>query len=185
MLEKIKDWNLRASIRLEAEQNEIPVNLLVALVLTESAGDMWAWKVEPHYRYLVDVKTGKPFRALTAAEIGSEKAPRDFNHYRHSSRDTEWWGQQASWGPLQIMGAVTREYSFMDQFPALCSSRGLEYGVRHLCTLRRRFFDRDGWRGVVAAYNAGSPRLSNNEYVNQDYVNKVAAHGELDWLLLK
>lgn len=178
----IADWNLRAALRLESQQNGIPLPMLEGMALTESAGDWWAWKTEPHYRYLVDVRTGKPFRKLTTEEIKSEIAPPGFNTYPYSSRDTEWTGQQASWGPLQIMGAVAREYGFAEPFPKLCSATGVQYAVRHLIKLKNRFYEKHQWPGVVAAYNAGSPRIRNDgQFENQHYVDKVARHGEFDW----
>lgn len=161
--------------------SDLPAQLVEAMVLTESGGDIYAWKVEPSYRYLWDISKRAPFRALTAAEITSEKAPADFPLLVGiESRDTEWWGQQASWGPLQLMGAVAREYGYKKSFPALCSiDDGLSCGIHHLVKLRDRFNAKFGWPGVVAAYNAGSPRFMGDgkTFVNQEYVDKVTAHG--------
>lgn len=158
-----------------ADNWSLPAALVRAVVWAESAGSAWAWRVEPPYRYLVDVDTRKPFRKLRPEEIVSEKAPGDFNHFSFSSRDTEWWGQQASWGPMQVMGAVAREYGFQYPFPRLCDPyAGVEQGCMHLGVLSDRFHKTHGWAGVVAAYNAGSPRFGDDDlYVNQAYVDKV------------
>lgn len=162
-----------------ATRFEIPAPLLYALVMVESGGDTHAWRVEPPYRYLVDVDTGEPFRPLTPEETRSESAPEDFPHPKHSSRDTEWWGQQCSWGPMQVMGAVAREYGFRHPFPVLCSGAfGIEYGAKHLHRLALRFLGKHHWEGVVAAYNAGSPRYgADGKFKNQRYVDKVRAQG--------
>lgn len=150
--------------------------LVKAIIEVESAGEIYAWRVEPPYRYLVNLGTGRPFRKLTPAEIASERAPTDFVYDRRlGSRDTEWWGQQASWGPMQVMGAVAREYGFRGRFPELCGDKGVHFGCAYLAALFQRF----GWAGlpgVIAAYNAGSPRYTDSgAFVNQGYVSKVFA----------
>lgn len=169
------------AVRQASERRQLPVQLLYAICVVESVNDPAAWKVEPPYRYLVDARTGKPFRALTAEESRSETAPADFPVLAGlSSRDTEWWGQQASWGPMQIMGAVAREARFVGHFPELCGTPGIVYGCLHLAALRTRFLARHGWEGVVAAYNAGSPRRRTDAtWENQAYVDKVRAAGGL------
>lgn len=163
-----------------AEAAKLPAKLVTAIVQVESAGNPSAWKVEPAYRYLWDVAANKPFRKVMAEEGASESAPRDFPFLAISSRDTEWWGQQASWGPMQIMGAVAREYGFRGHFPALCSPAGIKYGCEHLARLATRYLPVHGMEGVVAAYNAGSPRhLPGGRWENQEYVDKVRAAGGL------
>ena len=172
---------LREAVRTESQRRRVPVQLVYAICRIESSNDPFAWRVEPPYRYLVNVMTGQPFRALSAAEIASERAPADFPYHRAlSSRDTEWWGQQASWGPMQVMGAVAREYGFDGPFPMLCGFAGLRYGIQHLARLRDAFLGEHGWEGVVAAYNAGSPRrAAGGEWVNHRYVAHVVAAGGL------
>ena len=77
---------------------------------------------------------------------------------------------------MQIMGAVARECGYVGQFlgglydPAI----NLEFGCRHLQDLSRRYLATAGWPGVVAAYNAGSPRvLDDGHFSNQQYVDDV------------
>lgn len=167
------------SIRVQAAQFALPVSLVEAIVWVESRGGLCAYRAEPLYRYYWDVSKKRPFRAITAAERVSERAPADFPYFSSiSSRDTEWWGQAASWGPMQVMGAVAREYGFEKEFPELCSTLGVHYGCRHLGRLRDRFVADHGWMGVAAAYNAGSPRrLSNGQYENQAYLDKLVRAG--------
>jgi hypothetical protein len=167
-----------------ADQHRLPVGLVRAIVMVESGGDWWAWRPEPPYQYLWDVKRGRPFRPLTAGESFDDRAPRDFQALK-GSRDAEFWGQQASWGPMQVMGAVAREAGFVDHFPKLCDPyTGVRYGCVHLAGLRDRFLVNHGWAGVAAAYNAGTPRLATRRtaseertFVNQAYVDKVRAAG--------
>lgn len=146
--------------------------LVLAIIQVESSGDPNAWRVEPHYRYLWHVVRNQPFRSLTLSEMNNERAPSDFPSLT-GSRNTEWLGQQASWGPMQIMGAVAREHGFTRMFPELCGILGVDYGCKHLAQLMRRFRKQHGVEGVIAAYNAGSPRIRDGLFVNQDYVNKV------------
>lgn len=170
---------LREVVRQEATRRRLPLPLVYGICRAESSNDPAAWRVEPPYRYLVDVRTRKPFRELTRAEIASETAPADFPYLRGlSSRNTEWWGQQASWGPMQVMGAVAREYGFDGHFPDLCGRNGIVFGTAHLARLRDRFLEKHGWEGVAAAYNAGSPRYTaEGELVNVGYVEHVTAAG--------
>ena len=161
-----------------ADTFKLPPELVHAIVLTESGGDPARWRVEPPYRYLWDNARHKPYRMLTHAEIISERAPDDFTAIGDQSRDTEWWGQQASWGPMQLMGACAREQGFKDAFPALCEpDHGLHFGCMHLADLVTHYKPRFGWAGVVAAYNAGSPRRQHGQWVNQRYVDTVARNG--------
>jgi hypothetical protein len=171
--------HLLESIRNKADQFALPIALVTAIVRVESRGRLTAWRAEPPYRYYWDVGRKRPFRAITAAERASESAPRDFPYFSSiSSRDTEWWGQAASWGPMQVMGAVAREYGFASEFPELCSTLGMYYGCRHLDRLRDRFVADHGWVGVAAAYNAGSVRrLADGRFENQAYVDKLARAG--------
>ena len=105
--------------------------------------------------------------------------PDGFPAIEDESVATEWWGQRMSWGPMQVMGAVARELGFRRPFGALCDAYiGLQWGCQHLLSLKTRFLSGYGWEGVVAAYNAGSPRRGDDgKWVNQDYVDTVRKHG--------
>lgn len=133
----------------------LPLDVLVAMVLVESGGNPWAYNPEPHYRYLVDVRTGKPFRPLSVSELASEIPPADFPSFPGVPRDAEWWGQQASWGLLQVMGAVAREAGYRESFlTALCDPwTGLDYGARHLRHQLNRY---GNIRDAIVAYNTGN-----------------------------
>jgi hypothetical protein len=129
-------------------------SLVTALVLVESGGNRWAWNPEPRYRYLWNVRANAPFRALTPDERASEVPPDDF-HFISGDRDQEWWGQQASWGLCQIMGALARELRFRGPYlPELCDpDLNLTLGCRHL----RQLVDwAEGQTSkALGAYNAG------------------------------
>lgn len=111
----------------------IDPNLIIAIVWQESAGVPWAYRPEPRYRWLWDVKADKPFRKVSDQEIESENAPEDFCCLT-GSRNQEWWAQQASWGLMQIMGACAREQNFKGPYlTELCDPYvNLEFGIKHL-----------------------------------------------------
>lgn len=128
--------------------------MVEALVMVESGGNTFAWNPEPKYRYLWNLRTKQPFRSLTADELASKEPPPDFPASA-GDRDQEWWGQQASWGLMQLMGALARERGFMGPYlPQLCDPQlNLQIGCRHLRNLLEWS---DGHTGkALGAYNAG------------------------------
>ena len=160
----------RPEIEEAARAAGISADLVEAVVRVESAGDPWAWNPEPRYRYLWDVRKKRPFRALTPAERASEVPPPDFG-VLVGDRDQEWWAQQASWGLMQIMGAVAREQGFSGPYlPAICEAAvNLAIGAKVLLGLL--LWANDDLAKAVAAYNAG--RGGWRSTTGQDYAAKV------------
>jgi hypothetical protein len=143
-----------------------------AWILVESGGNPWAWNPEPKYRYLWNVRTREPFRALTPLEGISETPPVDFPCLA-GDRDQEWWGQQASWGLLQIMGAVAREHGFREPYlTELCDPY---INVSVACRFFRTLLDwaDDNTAQALAAYNGGKWLNAHPPYRNQAYATKV------------
>lgn len=132
----------------------LSADLVAAVVRVESGGDPFAWNPEPRYRYLWNVRTRLPFRTLTAFEVASETPPADFPCLA-GDRDQEWWGQQASWGLMQLMGAVAREEGFSRPYlPELSDpAANLLVGCRHLRGLV--LWAHGDLAQAAAAYNAG------------------------------
>lgn len=137
---------LKSLAQAAAITEDIPWELIYAVCLTESSGNEFAIRHEARYRWLLGDN-------LTAGE---------------------YIGQKTSWGLMQVMGAVAREYGFTDQFPALWDpATGIKYGVKHL----RRLYAKHGkWPQTIAAYNAGTPQLIDGKFKNQAYVDKVLAY---------
>ncbi len=164
---------------------DVPASLVLAVVDHESSGgDVWAWNPEPRYRWFWDVRQNKPFRhadgrPVTDSEVASKIPPKDFRASAAGvDPDAEWWGQQASWGLMQIMGAVARERGFAGRFlnqlhdPAL----NIAFGVKHLAAYAKQYLGSYGWPGVLRAYNGGPYAVTHNS--NPEYVEKIKqAHG--------
>lgn len=146
--------------------------VILALVQVESGGDPYAWNPEPRYRYFWDVKQHRPFRSVTTEEILSEFPPKDFPALA-GDPDQEWWGQQASWGLMQVMGAVAREKGFVGSYlTQLCdSATNLRYGCRHLDTLFT--WAKGDQTQALAAYNGGKLGNATRPFRNQSYADRV------------
>lgn len=170
---------IQSAARLAAAEFNLPEALVIAIVEVESGYEPDAWNPEQRYSWFWNYVLNAPFRRITAAESLSEYPPKDFPAPAGVDTDAEWWGQQASWGLMQVMGAVARERGYRGKFfTSLCSdwNLGLRIGCHHLSVLRNRYFGAGQWFDVIAAYNAGSPRRrADGRYENQDYVNKVNA----------
>ena len=141
-----------ASAELTEKQTLITPELVVAIAKVESNWNIWAIRYEKNYKYLYYPRKVKP---------------------PDCSIETEIIAQKTSWGLCQIMGAVAREYGFEGWLTHLLEPyQNIKYAIRHLLTLEKRY-KRFGLSGIISAYNAGSPRMVNGRYINQDYVNKV------------
>lgn len=164
--ELVQRW--RPLSDLYGEALGIAPSLLLAMIRVESEGDPWAYNPEPPYRYLWDVRRRAPFRRLTAAEIASERPPTDFpSPATGVDPDAEWWGQQASFGLLQVMGAVARERGYRGRSLLRTCQPGLNIalGATHLRWLLDTQAGGDIWQ-AVGMYNGG-PGFSNPAYIGK------------------
>ncbi len=158
-----------ASIKAAADLYHLDPILITAIVQKESSGNQWAWNPEPRYRYLWDVRTNQPFRTLTLTERASGTPPLDFHAHR-GDPDQEWWGQRASWGLMQVMGATARELGFAgDYIPQILHP---ETNLALGCKLMSQLL---GWakdtRRALAAYNAGRGGVDSLQ--GQNYATSV------------
>jgi hypothetical protein len=154
----------------------LPAVIVSAVIGHESmGGDVWAWNPEPKYRWFWDVRANKAFRTVTPTELASKVPPDDFKAYSGVCTDAEWWGQQASWGLMQIMGAVARENGFTGKFLNALHDPvvNIEIGCKHLAGYVKRFFPAYGWEGVLRAYNGGPYAATHNS--NPAYPPKIRA----------
>lgn len=138
-----------------------PVNLITAIVSVESGFNPAAIRYEPAFyaRYIL----GGMFKPIYPC-----------------SKETEAHARATSWGLMQVMGQTARERGFSGTFLSeLCyPASGLYWGCKHLDYLRSKYEKTHGMEGVVAAYNAGSPRKNHmGKFINQAYVEKVREAG--------
>lgn len=159
-------------IREAAALHGLDPRVVAALVTVESSGNPFAWNPEPRYRYLWDVRQRRPFRPLTASENADEVPPADFP-FIAGDRDQEWWAQQASWGLMQVMGAVARELGFRGPYlTELVQPRtNLGLGCRHLANLLA--WAEGDLVQALAAYNGGKAGNTTEPFRNESYASKV------------
>lgn len=142
-------WDLIEDV---ADSENIPKELLGAIIQTESGGNKYACRFEPHYKWLYKQKENAKDNGITEA--------------------TETVFQMTSWGLCQVMGAVAREFGLKGPiFQLLDEKTNMEIACKLLKRLASRY--KEG-NDIIAAYNAGSPIKSmKGEYRNQNYVDKV------------
>jgi len=149
--------DIRAKATQIAEKYGLPVRLVMAIITVESGGNPFAIRYEPAFfsRYVRDNPSVKA------------KAP--------CSLDTERQARATSWGLMQVMGETARSVGFQGVFLSELTrvEAGIDAGCRYLRSLVNRYLSMHGWPGVVAAYNAGSPRMDGKQFANQSYVDKV------------
>lgn len=130
----------------------LSAELVLAMIVTESSGDPHATRYEPGFKYV-----WHPRECADRLQIPYEE---ELKH------------QMMSWGLMQCMGAVAREFFYKDKLEGLMEPElGLFYACKKLQWCFRRW---DTEEECIAAYNAGTPRMTTGGmYVNQRYVDKV------------
>ena len=102
-----------------AKRHGMAPGLLAGLVCQESAGDTWATRPEPLYKWLF---------GDSPQELNRLKLPK----LRRLVK-LDLYEQRISYGLCQVMGAVAREHGWDGWLTELCRPEiGLEYGARHL-----------------------------------------------------
>lgn len=156
-----------------ATEHDLRPALVAAVVSVESGGVPWAWNPEPRWRYFWDVRRGQPFRPVSTLEIANQFPPQDFPALV-GDRDQEWWAQQASWGLMQVMGAVARELGCKAPYlTSLCNPDvGLHWGCLKLHTELQ--WAAGDVAAALAAYNGGrAGNAPGGPLRNQAYADKV------------
>jgi len=135
-----------------ADGENVPSQLLGAIVQAESGNNKWAVRFEPKYKWLYKAKELAQDQGITEqSEIAL---------------------QMFSWGLSQVMGATARELGLRGPlFQLLDEKTNLEYAAKVLKKLAGRFKSGDD---IIAAYNAGFPvKTITGKYKNQGYVDRV------------
>jgi len=138
-----------------AGMNNVPLDVVLACIETESAGNAWAFRYEPTFKYTTRVYT-------MAAEL----------KWSYISEETL---QKSSFGLMQIMGAVARELGFIAELSQLFDpNTNLSFGCRYL-KMKMDKYGND--KDAVAAYNAGSViKTQGGFYINQGHINNYTAN---------
>lgn len=133
---------------------DVDTDLVCAIVGVESSWNVWAVRYEPLYAYL--------------------ETPDEWAHKAGVDTPTEIINQKMSWGLMQVMGGVARQYGFTKVLSMLCDpALGLQFGIEHLKSKIRLYGACEN--DVISAYNAGAPLKKDGKYKNQDYVDDVSA----------
>lgn len=146
----------------QAKQLALPPTLIAAHCEVESEWQVFAIRFEPAFltRYV---------------------SPRPRVFARSVSIETERMQRATSWGVMQVMGQTARELGAQQPFLSELSRAevGIRFGCLYLARCRDAHFKQFGWDGVIAAYNAGTPRrVTGGQFANQGYVDKVNAARE-------
>lgn len=143
-----------------AKENNVPVNLLLAFIQTESGGNRYATRFEPAFTHLFHVR-----------EISSNLLITPITEEVH---------QKTSWGLGQIMGAVCREWGFQGHLPEMCDPK-LNLGI--MCKIIKKLAGKySTQREIISAYNAGSLVYKMHDgkkgtmFKNEVYVDKVSMY---------
>lgn len=143
------NWELISTI---CKKYSIDRNLLAAIIWQESRNNTYAMRFEPNWKYAFNCDYYAKKNGIT--ELTEEVC------------------QSTSWGLTQLMGTVVREMQWNDHLSKMLIPR---HNLNFCCKKLRQLFDKyKNIMDVIAAYNAGSPRYSENgDYVNQEYVDSV------------
>lgn len=138
-----------------AEHFRIDANLIRAIIVKESEGELFRPRFEPGFTSLWHY--------------------RDYAEKLRISAVTEEVMQKMSWGAMQVMGATARWQGFESHLPMLCfPDVGIFYGSKYLKWLVSKFGEDE--THVIAAYNAGPgvKKTPGGMYTNQkQYVDVV------------
>ena len=123
--------------------------IITAICYVESSMNPDAVRFEPEYRWFYQPEVVCP-HGITI--------------------ETEKIMQMCSWGLMQVMGGVLREYGYEGFIHKISIDDQIYYGVKHL----KRKIGKYGLKAGVCAYNSGSPVYdSTGELKNIDYFLRV------------
>jgi len=150
----VNNKDLIEIIKVKAKFYGLDANLVQAICQVESAMNPYAVRYEDHYNYLYKVK--------------------EYAKKLHITEATETILQKMSYGLMQVMGGVMREYGFAGSMMSACDPYiNLEFGCRHLSKFLVQHGD---IKTAASAYNCGTPkRDAHGAFKNQIYVDKVMA----------
>lgn len=139
-------------IKQSSDTFKIDPLIIKAIILTESNADIWAYRYEDSYAYLVN--------------------PRDWADHLSITLNSEIQLQKTSIGLMQPMGGVCREYGFTNLLSKIFQPElSIYYGCMHLQKKVQKFGDDPAT--MYAAYNAGSVKKTpGGMFTNQRNVDR-------------
>lgn len=139
-----------------ARAHDVEPALAWGVLWRESAGEVWAYRYEPGWRWFTD-HLGRP--------LGQGR-----QHAAQHLSPTEFNAQSASWGLMQVMGSVARELGHRGPISTLLvhPSEAVWLGCKKLGQLTYRF--RGSIEDAVSAYNDGDGYADRD---NESYVEAV------------
>jgi len=139
-------------IEAAAKEHGLSWKLLAAIANQESAGQPYAVRYEPKWKYFYNPGFYAKKNAVTV--------------------ETERTCQMMSWSYCQIMGAVARELGYEGPMPRLCDATlNFKFAALKLVSIMKKFPAMDS---AISAYNAGTPQKgSDGKFLNQHYVSNV------------
>jgi len=158
--DRLRDLILASKAREMALSTELDPVLVWAIVMQESAGQPWAYRYEPHWRWFTDVEGN-------ALHVSRGEA-------RALLTPTEFHAQSASWGLMQVMGSVAREIGYHDQPLSKLlfqPNTAMYLGCKKLSSLWKKFAGSED--DAISAYNDGDGFMDRDNY---EYVDGVRAH---------
>jgi soluble lytic murein transglycosylase-like protein len=127
-------------------------DLVCAIIAVESDWNPWVVRYESAYRYLEN--------------------PPEWAMRTGVTSDTETMLQKSSFGLMQVMGGVARQYGYDKILTELLTPEdGLKIGIRHLKSKIDAYPGIE--KNIIAAYNAGVPVVAGGVLKNQKYVDVV------------
>lgn len=142
----IAQWRPQAA----AYRDAIECDVILAVIWQETfpMGDSWSYRYESGYQYFYDAKSSKPlFDKSLSVQANRNKAAIVLG-------STEFAQQSASWGLMQVMGAVAREMGMKGWITRLCDPHE---GVRLGCLYLNRLLKGTGdLREALVRYNGAS-----------------------------
>jgi len=135
-----------------AKESNIDTDLVYSIISVESGWNVYAMRYEPTYKWLY--------------------YPRVFAEKLAITEFTEEHLQKFSYGIMQLMGAVCREYGFEKELVKMIEP---ENNLIIGCKFIKKLFDKYGNENdVISAYNQGSnKKTETGSYKNQLYCDKV------------
>lgn len=136
-----------------SNQTGIDEAMIGGIIMRETRGNTFALRYEPKFEYTY--------------------MPASYSKKLMQSLETEVMSQHCSFGLMQIMGCVARECGFDGYLTQLCDPAiGIYFGAKQLVRLFKTY--PTTILDVISSYNAGSARMKDGFYSNQDYVNEVS-----------